>query len=292
MVTPERVRLPADVELEDRLAFGLTARQLAILTTTAIVAYLAYTAATTVVPMPVAAAAATPIALVGVALALGRLDGLSGDRLALAGLRHIAQPRRRALAPDGPRSRGVGVLRAPVRSVLRNGLVEIDHGGWCVLLRATGTSFELRSPEEQAALADAFGRFLNSLTEPIQIAVRSEPLDLADRATQLKRTADQLPDPALRAAATGHAEFLAGLSADGGLRRREILLILTARAKDQDAALATLRRRQGEARELLRAAGVELRALSGTEAADVLARAIDPPGPPIGCELTGAVRAC
>jgi hypothetical protein len=291
-MTGDRVRLPADVELEDRLAFGLTARQLAILIATAVVAYGAYAAASTLLPVPVAAAAATPVALLGVGLALGRLDGLSGDRLALAAVLHVAQPRRRALAPDGPRPRGIGGLRAPVRAVLRNGLVEVDGSAWCLLLRATGASFELRSTEEQAALTDAYGRFLNSLTDPVQIAVRSEPLDLAGRAAALKHAAGRLPHPALRDAASGHAQFLAGLSAEGGLRRREILLILTARARDRATALATLRRRQDEARELLRAAGVELHALPGAEAANVLARAIDPPGPPAGCELTGEIHAC
>ena len=35
----ERVRLPADIELEDRLAFGLTFRQLTVLVLAALLAY-------------------------------------------------------------------------------------------------------------------------------------------------------------------------------------------------------------------------------------------------------------
>lgn len=35
----DRVRLPADVELEDKLAFGLTARQLFLLGATALLSY-------------------------------------------------------------------------------------------------------------------------------------------------------------------------------------------------------------------------------------------------------------
>ena len=81
---PSRIRLPADVEMEDRLAWGLTARQLVILAVTALVCYGVFAAAGSALPIPVAAALAAPLALVGVALALGRLDGLSGDRLALA----------------------------------------------------------------------------------------------------------------------------------------------------------------------------------------------------------------
>ena len=53
----ERVRLPADVELEDRLAFGLTARQLLLLFATALTAYGGYAFAATVAPLPLAVAA-------------------------------------------------------------------------------------------------------------------------------------------------------------------------------------------------------------------------------------------
>ncbi|MGH2949466.1 MAG: PrgI family protein, partial [Solirubrobacteraceae bacterium] len=83
----ERTKLPADVELEDRLAFGLTARQLAILIATAIGAYLAFATLSSVLPPAVAAALSTPVGIVGVGLALGRRDGVSADRLALLGAR-------------------------------------------------------------------------------------------------------------------------------------------------------------------------------------------------------------
>src|SRR6266581_2268178 len=80
----ERVRLPADVELEDRLAFGLTARQLLLLFATALTAYGAYAGAASMMPLPLAVAAAAPLALTGSLLALGRFEGLPADRLAQA----------------------------------------------------------------------------------------------------------------------------------------------------------------------------------------------------------------
>ena len=65
-------------------------------------------------------------------------------------------------------------------------------------------------------------------------------------------------------------------------------------ADDHAAQIAQLEltRRAGEAQELLRAAGVELRPLDGDQAAALLARALDPPGPPLGATLEGVVRAC
>src|SRR6266542_3876531 len=137
----ERVRLPADVELEDRLAFGLTARQLLLLFATALAAYGAYAVATSFVVLPLAVAATAPLALTGSLLALGRFEGLPADRLALAALRHLCVPRRRVLAPDGlptplaslPAQGKLAPLDLPVRSVLRSWLVELEGGRFALL---------------------------------------------------------------------------------------------------------------------------------------------------------------
>ena len=296
----ERVRLPADVELEDRLAFGLTARQLLLLFATALTAYGGYAFAATVAPLPLAVAAATPLALAGTLLALGRFESLPADRLALAALRHLRSPRRRVLAPQGlpapldslPTQRKLAPLDLPVRTILHSGLVELDGAGFALLLLASGTGFTLRSEEEQTALVEAFGRFLNALAEPIEIVVRSEPVELGPLLARLHEQADALPVPALAEAARAHLRFLAELAAREGVRRREILLVLSTRARERQNAQLELTRRAGEAQELLRAAGVELRPLDGDQAAALLARALDPPGPPLGATLEGVVRAC
>ncbi len=201
----DRIKVPADVDLEDRLAFGLTFRQLLILVVAAIGAYLIFSVVGTVAPLPFAAAAATPVALIGVGLAFGRLDGLPGDRLALAALRLLLGPRRRVLAPEGVsaplpgadavRQPASSPLDVPVRAIFRSGVVELRDGRFCLLATAGGTSFGLRGDEEQVGLVEAYGRWLHSLTEPAGITVRSEPVDLAGKAADLRDGADELPHP-------------------------------------------------------------------------------------------------
>jgi hypothetical protein len=294
----ERVRLPADVEIEDRLAFGLTFRQLAVLGVAALLGYGVYVSLSALLPLPIAAAAAAPFALAGGLLALGRRDGLPADRLTLIAARYLAGPRRRVLAPEGiparlpwtPKRPALAPLDLPVQTVLRSGLVELTDGTYVLLLRASSTSFALRSEEEQAALVEAFGRFLNGIADPLEIVVVSEPVDLDARAEAFERAALELPNAALRRAALGHARFLALLAAGEEVRRREILLVLTASARDRQAAQTALERRAAEAVELLRAASVEVRPLSGEEAASRLARSLDPPGAPAGSQLTGVVQ--
>ena len=295
-----RVRLPADVELEDKLAFGLTARQLCLLGATALLAYGLYTVTARALPPPVAAALCAPVAIVGTVLALGRRDGLPADRLARLALRYFTTPRRRLLAPDGiasplpgePRRTAAAPLDLPVRTIYRSGLVEFGDGGHCVVLRAASGSFALKSDEEQAALVEAFGRFLNGITDPVAIYVHSEPVDLNERADALEQTAQLIAEAELAEAASEHARFLRELPADGELRRREILLLLCTRAREAASARVTLERRARETTELLRAAGVELSQLGGEQTAALLARAFDPPGPPAGSALEGVVTGC
>lgn len=300
MNSRDRVRLPADVELEDKLAFGLTARQLSLLGATALVTYTLSTLAAARLPLPAAAALCAPVALVGIVLALGRRDGLPADRLARLALRHLAAPRRRLLAPEGIpaplpgelNQARVAPLDLPVRTVYRSGLIELTDGSFAVGVRAASGSFALKSDEEQAALVEAYGRFLNSISEPVAIYVRSEPLDLSERADALAQRARSIAQPRLAEAARAHAAFLRALPAGGELRRRELLLLLCTRAREAVTARTTLERRAHDAAELLRAASVELTPLDGEQTATLLARALDPPGPPVGCALNGAVTAC
>lgn len=287
--------------MEDRLAWGLTARQLVILAVTALSCYAVFAAAGSVLPMPLAVALAIPLAVAGVALALGRRDGLSGDRLALAAARHLTQPRKRLAAPEGlpaslsqaPTQPGVSLLKVPVSAILRSGLVELADGASALLMTASGTSWALRSTEEQAALVEAYGKWLNSLVESTAITVRSEPVDLAERASAVERAADDLPHAALRHCARTYAQFLSQLAGEGeGLRRRQILLVLSTRSRERDAAKTALERRASETAGLLRSAGVELHTLDGQHAAALLLGALEPPGPPIGSQLDGVIHRC
>lgn len=297
----ERIRLPADVEMEDRLAWGLSARQLVILAVTALLCYGIFSAARSVLPLALATGIAVPVALVGAALALGRRDGLSGDRLALAAARHLSQSPQRIAAPDGPvpalpgapAQPGVSLLQAPVKSIRASGVVELSDGTSALLLAASGTSWTLRSEEEQAALAEAYGRWLNSLVEPTAIAVRAERVDLAEQASAIEQAAGELPHPALRQCAGTYVRFLRELASRGeGLRRRQILLVLSTHSREPATARAELERRAAETEGLLSGAGVELRTLDGSEVGALLLDAFEHPGPLAGCALDGVIHRC
>ena len=299
-VPAARVRIPADVEREDRLLANLTARQLAILGLGGIVLWAAYDSTRHVIPVAVFAAAAVPFAAVAVVLALGRVGGMPADRLAWAAWRQWRSPGRLVPAPEGvpsvPRfvpgfltgfiGAPAAPLPAPLPAPLRLPMVGIDDGlidlgpdGLAVICRASAVSFSLRTPPEQEALVAGFGRYLNSLSDPAQVLVRAEPLDLAPAIGELEHTAPGLPHPGLEEAAREHARFLADLGATRDLLRREVLVVLRQPAETGAAAAGAsdrLRRRAEEAKGALVAAGVTLEVLGGPETGACLTRALDP----------------
>jgi PrgI family protein len=340
------VRIPADVDMRDRVLGPLTARQLAILAVTGLALYAAWAATRAVLPIPVFLALAIPVGTAAAILALGQRDGISMDRMLLAAIRQRVAPRHRVSAPEGVRpapawltgqtaatSTGRGgrtgkgkaaaplreeispsALRLPAEAVTDTGVVDLGADGLAVVAIASTVNFALRTPAEQEALVASFGRYLHSLTAPVQILVRTERLDLSGQITELLARAGGLPHPALEAAAVEHADYLAQLGEQTDLLRRQVLLVLrepmgataaptdglggpspmavlSALARGKRRANATtggvsagvrraaesrLVRRLGEAVELLAPAGIVVTPLDAGQATSVLASACNP----------------
>ena len=344
------VRIPADVDMHDRVLGPLTARQLTILAMTGFVLYAAWAASHAVLPIAVFLALAVPLGAAAAFVALGQRDGISMDRLLVAAIRQRIRPRHQVAAPEGVRpapdwltttgrmarngtaatsGKGKGkvpareqispsALRLPAEAVTNIGsdlgMVDLGADGLAVVAVASTVNFALRTPSEQESLVASFGRYLHSLTAPVQVLVRTERLDLSGQIGELRERAGGLPHPALEAAAVEHADYLTQLAEQTDLLRRQVLLILReptntaaaptdglggpgplallsslARGKrclsDQTsqasagarrAAESRLVRRLSEAIELLAPAGIVITPLDAAQATAVLASACNP----------------
>jgi hypothetical protein len=277
-----RVRIPADVERPDRILAGLTAHQLVVVAVPAVVLWASFLFLHRWVPLPVFAALAVPPLVSAATLALGQRDGLSLDRLLIAALRQGRQPRRLVPAPDGislpPAWAGHDPQPAPAPLVLPaheltdEGVFDLGSQGAAIVCRVVPVNFALRTAAEQQALIGGFGRYLNSLTTPVQILVRSIPVDLTMAVVALREAAGGLPHPALEAAARDHANYLAGLAADRDLLTRDVLLIF----RSPDASPDGLQRIGADATTALAGCGLTVTVLDATAASTVLAAAVDP----------------
>lgn len=292
---PISARVPADVGRPDKVMFGLTMRQAAIMGGAGMGLWLLYRATSGLVPPVVAVAVAVPVLGAVAALVLVRRDGMSLDQLLLAALRQRLAPRR--LVPtvtgavrDAPEwvAADAGPLPAPLRlpgrSVHADGPVDLGRDGVSMLASCSPVHFALRTPGEQRALVAGFGRWLHSLTGPVQIVVRADRLDLAPIISRLRACAGGLPHPNLEAACLDHAAFLDQLGAGRDLLRRHILLVLREPARANGAGgaagAAVVARRMAETARALSAAEITVIPLDGPHATAALAAATDPYGDP------------
>jgi hypothetical protein len=268
--------MPADLDTPDKVAWGLTFRQVAILAAGATAAWAAYRLLGTVLPMPVLLAVAIPYAAVLFAVAAGRRDGLSLDRWLGHAAAYLRAPklltpgrgRRAPIRVDGP-APALAALRLPADAIDPAGL--IGHGPQLASVVAVGTiNLELRAPAEQAALLSGYGRWLNSLTTPTQIVVSTRRWDLAPAADALIDRADTMPHGPLRDTALDHAAFLYDVAEQADPLRRQILVVHTGRDP------ASLSRATAGTAQALRGLGAATRVLDGPTVTGVLAAACDP----------------
>jgi PrgI family protein len=282
-----RVRIPADVDMADRIFAGLTARQLAILGAHALVLALLYGVLGERLPLPLLGVIAFPIASLGLLWTTTSAGGTTWERMVLSAVRHFARPRKRVLAPEGipqaPSWAGdvpsLAPIEFPVYDASRDGHVDLGELGASAICRASSVNFALRSDTEQRALVEGFARLLNALEEPVQFLVRSNRVDLRGLIGGIDEASGGLPHPALEAAAREHAAFLRSLG-----RRRDALsrqvLICFREPDGADESSSGLGHRVEEAGALLRGIGVRLVRQEGQEIAELLARTTDPEDEP------------
>jgi len=284
---PPRARIPADVEAPDKLMYNLTARQVAILTVAAVLAYGCWRAVGPLLPVPVTVAGLIPIAGVAVVLALGRRDGLSLDAWFLAAVRHRRAPKRAVPAPEGhspppawapaaaaDQGPTPSVLRLPAHAIAASGVIDLGNAGAACMVAATTVNIGLRTGEEQWALLDAYARWLNSLTGPVQVVVSAQRVDLSTHTARISDAAAAMPHPALADAAFDYADFLLDLAARRDPLWRTVTVVCAA-AAGRGADTEALRRAEHTASALAALGGTTC-VLDGAAVTGVLTAATDP----------------
>jgi hypothetical protein len=285
-----RARIHADVDTPDKIVYGLTARQLAILAVAGVVVYGLYKALGRQLPAPVLIGLLVPIVGAAVVLALGRRDGLPLDRWLLSAIRHTRGPKRLGPPPSGPVEPApawtpatttpvvaVPPLRLPAHAITASGV--IDTGPRAVaLVGCTTVNIGLRTGDEQAALIGGFGRWLNSLSGPVQIVVSAQRVDLSSHAARLAETADHIGNPALADAARDYAAFLDNLALRRDPLWRTVTIAVTATGDTgrNSSRGAEVLRRAEHTGSALSALGAQTEVLEGGQATAVLTCAVDP----------------
>lgn len=277
------VPVPPDPFVPDRIAFGLTARQLAVVTATGLVVWALFLALAESLTPAAAGAISVPLASLGLIAATHAPDGTPMDRFLLRALSYLLAPKLRVLAPEGlpARRRGRsrrGVVDVPIVDVSRSGFVEMP-GETAALLKASGINLRLRADAERSAVSDAFGRLLNSLDGPVQFLVSSTRTDAEDLVASVEAAAPFLPHRLLTESSLDFCSFFRSLAQDEGLLRRRMLVCLKERSGS--GAEVALIRRADQIGARLREAGIRAVRLEGEECRNAVLEAADPDFVPI-----------
>ncbi|THV35708.1 PrgI family protein [Glycomyces buryatensis] len=240
MSTAGHVPVPADIDIQDRVLFGLTVRQLLMLAPSGLAAALVWQSLSSLLPLElVMPLACIPVAL-SAAVAIGRVDGIGLDRLFAAAAvmprRPMAAGRGAALgiqlerrAASNPEA---GVLTGPVRRVADDGLIDLGAAGFARAVDVGSVNFDLLGPAEQTSLVAALARLCYGLDAHLQVVVATRPVDLSGYIDALDERATAHPNTAVATSARAHAHWLAGLVRVQGLLDRQITVVVTAHSAE------------------------------------------------------------
>lgn len=113
----------------------------------------------------------------------------------------------------------------PIRAV-GPGICLVGKDRFTAVLAAIPVNFSLRSPRDQERLVQGYTAFLNGLSFPVELLVRSDMLRIDDYLGELKLNEEDL-EPHLRPSLGDYIEFIKETVSVNHLLRRKFYLVLS-----------------------------------------------------------------
>ena len=111
-------------------------------------------------------------------------------------------------------------------SEIRENIVMMKDGSSRMVLRVHALNFNLKSTEEQDAILMSYQRFLNALSFPIQIMIRSLKVDIESYINKLKNLALKQPNPLLQEQTYKYVDFLTTLIDLAQIMKKEFYIVV------------------------------------------------------------------
>ena len=111
-------------------------------------------------------------------------------------------------------------------SEIRDNLIMMKDGSSRMVLRVHALNFNLKSNEEQDAILMSYQRFLNSLSFPIQIIIRSLKVDIEAYINRLKKIALKQQNNLLQEQTYRYIDFLTNLIDLAQIMKKEFFIIV------------------------------------------------------------------
>lgn len=91
---------------------------------------------------------------------------------------------------------------------IKNNIVLLSDGSCAIIIQTTAVNFSLLSEKEQDAMIFAYSGFLNSLSFPIEIFIRSKRKDISGYVDKLLEAEKKQTDPTLAKRIKNYREFI------------------------------------------------------------------------------------
>lgn len=123
----------------------------------------------------------------------------------------------------------------PIQSTTQKHLLVADivddiiltkDGGAAVVMRASALNFSLMSEKEQEAITYAYSAYINSLSFPIQILVRSQKKDVTKYLSYLNEQEQKQTNPKLRDLIAYYQKFVAQIVKKRNVLEKEFFIII------------------------------------------------------------------
>lgn len=109
---------------------------------------------------------------------------------------------------------------------IRDDLVILKTGGVALVLQTTAVNFGLLSETEQDATIYAYAAFLNSLTFPIQIVIRSKRLDISSYLELLKNQEERQTNENLRFQIKKYRDFVESIIRENRVLDKRFYIVI------------------------------------------------------------------
>lgn len=91
---------------------------------------------------------------------------------------------------------------------IRNDTIVLKNGGIRAVLKVEAVNFNLKSETEQQGIIAGYGGFVNTLTFPVQIVIRSTRTNIDEYLEQMKGYADKQQNQLLKDQTNGYINFM------------------------------------------------------------------------------------
>jgi len=132
--------------------------------------------------------------------------------------------------PDTVRSRKSGLASSTQRFLpvaeIRNNTILLKNGGMRAVLAIEALNFNLKSEVEQQGIIAGYGAFLNTITFPLQIVVRSTRTNIDEYLSQVRTIGEKHENELLRQQTLNYASFMQKLIEVADIMQKRFYVIV------------------------------------------------------------------